>query len=58
MPNPSSTSPKSERPQKAKSAAQQASDVNREQQLAVRGNLPRPNDRTAPGERDNLRFKR
>lgn len=54
MSNPSLTSSKSERPQKTRSAAQRASDANREQQLAIRANLPRPNDRIAPGERNNL----
>jgi len=34
-----------QRPQKPKSAAQRASEANREQQVAVRNNAPRPADR-------------
>jgi hypothetical protein len=61
MTNPPSTSskPEKQRPQKPKSAAQRASDANREQQLAVRANRSRPNDRTtAPDHDENLRPKR
>ena len=31
-----------------------ASEANRAQQLAIRANAPRPNDRTGPGEHDTL----
>lgn len=61
MSNPPSTSSKSDkqRPHRPKSAAQRASDANREQQLAIRANRARPNDRTTPGEHDTqLRPKR
>jgi hypothetical protein len=62
MSNPTSTSSKTEkqRPQKPKSAAQRASDANREQQMAVRANRSRPSDRTTGvAEHDeNLRPKR
>lgn len=48
-----------QRPQKPKSAAQRAAEANKAQQLAVRANGPRPNDRTQPGEHDaHLRPKR
>jgi hypothetical protein len=36
-----------QKPQRPKSAAQRASEANRLQQMAVRGNTPRPNDRRA-----------
>jgi hypothetical protein len=53
------TKPEKQRPQKPKSAAQRASEANKAQQLAVRANAPRPNDRTGPGEHDtHLRPKR
>jgi hypothetical protein len=48
--------PKSDRqrPQKPKSAAQLGSEANRAQQVAIRANAPRPNDRTGPSEHDTL----
>jgi hypothetical protein len=51
-----STSSKTEkqRPQKPKSAAQRASEANKAQQLAVRSNTSRPNDRTEAPTHDTL----
>ena len=46
------STPEKQRPQKPKSAAQRASEANRAQQLAVRSNTSRPNDRTAPETQD------
>ena len=55
---PSTSKPEKQRPQKPKSAAQRASDANREQQLAIRANRARPSD-GASGEHDTqLRPKR
>ncbi|HEV7694448.1 MAG TPA: hypothetical protein VGO52_26665 [Hyphomonadaceae bacterium] len=49
-----SSKPEKQRAQKPKSAAQRASEANRAQQVAIRENAPRPNDRTVQGEHDTL----
>jgi hypothetical protein len=49
-----SSKPEKQRAQKPKSAAQRASEANRLQQVAIRENAPRPNDRTVAGEHDTL----
>ena len=46
----SSTPPSKPKPQRPKSAARLASEANPRQQLAVRTNSPRPNDRKAHDE--------
>lgn len=52
------TTSEKQRPHKPKSAAQRASDANREKQLAIRANRARPGD-GASGEHDqNLRSKK